>query len=189
MVGGPNWKYFSAVCWMFGRRLFDLYKIPIGLIATDWGGTCVEAWSSPEALQKCGLSPPSFSANLIEIRKRRNLMIWNQEKQFLIGKEMPSDQNSYTVLWNAMVHPFISTSIKGVIWYQGERNNLINPDLYHCTFPEMINDWRRKWYRSTDGSTEDEFPFGFVQVNFNHFYVFIHFIFKTRNKSNVQVEK
>ena len=167
---------------MYGRRLFDLYKIPIGLIATDWGGTCVEAWSSPDALAKCGLSPPSFSkkiippepADFISVRRRRNLIdakeildmellrdSWQSEKIYLsIG-----DQNSYTVLWNAMIHPFISTTIKGAIWYQGERNNLINPDLYACTFPEMINDWRKKWHNSTKGSTEEQFPFGFVQVN------------------------
>ena len=40
---------------MYGRRLYDLYKIPIGLVATYWGGTCAEAWSSPDSLAKCGL--------------------------------------------------------------------------------------------------------------------------------------
>ena len=42
---------------MYSRRLYDLYKTPIGLVATDWGGTCAEAWSSPDALAKCGLQP------------------------------------------------------------------------------------------------------------------------------------
>ena len=27
----------------------------VGLIDTDWGGTPVEAWSSPDALAKCGV--------------------------------------------------------------------------------------------------------------------------------------
>lgn len=26
----------------------------IGLIATDWGGTAIELWSSPDSLAKCG---------------------------------------------------------------------------------------------------------------------------------------
>ena len=26
-----------------------------GLISTDWGGTPVEAWSSPDALKTCGV--------------------------------------------------------------------------------------------------------------------------------------
>ena len=44
---------FSAVCWMFGRRLYDLYGIPLGLINTNYPGSCVEAWSSPETNSLC----------------------------------------------------------------------------------------------------------------------------------------
>ena len=40
---------------MYGRRLYDQYKVPIGLIATYWGGTCAEAWSSHDVLKSCGL--------------------------------------------------------------------------------------------------------------------------------------
>ncbi|XP_057290069.1 sialate O-acetylesterase-like [Hydractinia symbiolongicarpus] len=55
-VGGAAWQYFSAICWMYGRRLYDLYKIPIGLISSNYGGTRVEAWSSPQTLAVCGIS-------------------------------------------------------------------------------------------------------------------------------------
>ena len=27
-----------------------------------------------------------------------------------------------TVLWNAMIYPFLNMTIKGAIWYQGESN-------------------------------------------------------------------
>lgn len=52
-IGGPDWKYFSAVCWEYGRHIYDELQYPVGLIATTWGGTPVEAWSSPDALSKC----------------------------------------------------------------------------------------------------------------------------------------
>ena len=52
-VGGKDWSYFSALCWMFGRRLYEQYGIPIGLISSSYGGTRVEAWSSPETNSKC----------------------------------------------------------------------------------------------------------------------------------------
>ena len=55
-VNGGVWKYFSAVCWFYGKNLYDQLKRPIGLIATDWGGTPVEAWSSPDALHKCNIT-------------------------------------------------------------------------------------------------------------------------------------
>ena len=44
---------FSAVCWLFGVRMSQLYNRPIGLVKSVWGGTRIEAWSSPDALQIC----------------------------------------------------------------------------------------------------------------------------------------
>ncbi len=55
-VGGSDWGFFSATCWFWGRDLYNYLKYPIGLVDTDWGGTRVEAWSSPDALAKCTAS-------------------------------------------------------------------------------------------------------------------------------------
>ena len=52
-VNGGAWQYFSAVCWFYGRDIYDQYKIPLGLISSNWGGTPDEAWSSPDALKMC----------------------------------------------------------------------------------------------------------------------------------------
>ena len=53
-VGGPDWDYMSAVCWLYGRMIHQaLGGRPIGLIATSWGGTPVEFWMPPKALQDC----------------------------------------------------------------------------------------------------------------------------------------
>ena len=38
---------------MFGRNLYDQYKYPIGLIESNWGGTPIEVWSSPDATAAC----------------------------------------------------------------------------------------------------------------------------------------
>ncbi|KAK3096595.1 hypothetical protein FSP39_001552 [Pinctada imbricata] len=68
----------------------------------------------------------------------------------------------HSQLWNAMMHPFINMTIKGVIWYQGEAN-AGSPASYLCTFPTMISDWRDKF---NQGNSENNpmFPFGFVQL-------------------------
>jgi sialate O-acetylesterase len=53
-VGGPNWKYMSAVCWLYGRMIHQaLGGRPMGLIASSWGGTPIEVWMPPEALHEC----------------------------------------------------------------------------------------------------------------------------------------
>ena len=44
---------FSAVCWLYGKHLYDKYQRPIGLVQSAWGGTRIEAWSSPAALEVC----------------------------------------------------------------------------------------------------------------------------------------
>jgi len=43
---------FSAVAFHFARRLHDELKVPVGIIASSWGGTRVEAWTSREALMQ-----------------------------------------------------------------------------------------------------------------------------------------
>jgi sialate O-acetylesterase len=56
-VGGPDWQYMSAVCWLYGRQIHQaLGGRPIGLIATSWGGTVIEFWMPPKALQECNVT-------------------------------------------------------------------------------------------------------------------------------------
>ena len=52
-VGHSDWTYFSAVCWLYGKYLWQHRKYPIGLVATSWGGTPIEAWSSYDAYHTC----------------------------------------------------------------------------------------------------------------------------------------
>jgi sialate O-acetylesterase len=56
-IGGPDWNYMSAVCWLYGRMIHQaLDGRPIGLIATSWGGTFIELWMSPKALEECNIT-------------------------------------------------------------------------------------------------------------------------------------
>jgi sialate O-acetylesterase len=56
-VGGPPFTYMSAVCWLYGRMIHQaLGDRPIGLIATSWGGTNIELWMPPKALQDCNVT-------------------------------------------------------------------------------------------------------------------------------------
>ena len=49
--------------------------------------------------------------------------------------------------------------------FTGEANAEYNIDKYSCSFAKMIEYWRETWYQRTNGMTDIEFPFGFVQVN------------------------
>lgn len=85
--------------------------------------------------------------------------------QYQVGlnlKDMPpmprlvDGPNRPTVLFNAMINPFIQFAIRGVIWYQGESNG-DRAHQYRELFPAMITDWRKHW-------NIGDFPFYFVQL-------------------------
>nr|XP_031299309.1 sialate O-acetylesterase [Camelus dromedarius] len=141
-LGHGDFEYMSAVCWLFGRHLYDTLQYPIGLISSSWGGTPIEAWSSGRSLKACGVSRQGF-----------------------LPSDFVTGPSKHSVLWNAMIHPLHNMTLKGVIWYQGESNVNLNRDLYNCTFPALIEDWRQTFHRGSQGQTERFFPFGFVQLS------------------------
>jgi hypothetical protein len=61
LIGSGNWTSFSAVCWFFGRNVFEGLggSVPIGLISNNWGGTRVQAWQPPSSLAACNSNHPS----------------------------------------------------------------------------------------------------------------------------------
>jgi sialate O-acetylesterase len=68
----------------------------------------------------------------------------------------PTNQNSPSVLYNAMLAPITPLTIRGAIWYQGE-SNAGRAYQYRTLFPLMIRNWRTVW-------GEGDFPFYFVQL-------------------------
>ncbi len=86
------------------------------------------------------------------------------------GKDLPKPpipfiiaHHTPTALYNSMIAPIIPFGIRGVIWYQGESNQL-TPYKYREMFPDMINAWRNEW-------DQGKFPFYYVQIapcNYNN---------------------
>jgi len=60
-----------------------------------------------------------------------------------------------SIIYNALIHPLIPISLKGIIWYQGE-SNMNNPEAYKKRFPALIEEYRNRW--------DINFPFYFVQI-------------------------
>ena len=111
---------FSAVGYYFGRCLNQYLGVPIGLITTNWGGTNIEAWMSPESNAKLGVDEEYTKKN------------WD-EYYF-----------PCSVLYNGMVVPIVNYTAKGFIWYQGESNRG-NYKEYADMQAEMIRQWRDAW--------------------------------------------
>jgi len=138
-VGG-----FSAVLYYFGRHLHKELDVPMGLIATAWGGTRVEPWIPPVGLD----SEPSLKPIAEAARK-------------LTAK---GNQQRPTVLYNGMVHALVPFAIRGAIWYQGE-SNMGEGMKYFFKKKALINGWRKVWGQTAgapDGS--GNFSFYLVQL-------------------------
>ncbi len=112
-------KDFNATGYLFGRRLNEKLKIPIGLIGSSWGGTCIQAWTPAEVYDNN--SRLGYMASKIKNG-------WN-----------PVEPG---VIYNAMIHPLIRYRINGTIWYQGDEN-IGEASDYGELFKGMIQGWRR----------------------------------------------
>ncbi|NWW50473.1 SIAE acetylesterase, partial [Pedionomus torquatus] len=163
-LGHGNFTYFSAVCWLLGRYLYEALGYPIGLVEAAWGGTPIEAWSSQRALRACGLpedagrfAPGAQFAFCTPLSPALSPSV--SPHPHLSGPQTPS------VLWNAMIHPLLNMTLRGVVWYQGEANTLLHTDSYNCTFPALVADWRRAFHAALAGQTQPLLPFGFVQLS------------------------
>ncbi|XP_033740495.1 sialate O-acetylesterase-like isoform X2 [Pecten maximus] len=161
-IGGTDveWGYFSSVCWLYGKYLYQKLGYPIGLVNTCWGGTPVEAWSSPDALLKCGLFGSPHNTEKVRFTDLDR----SSDYRYSDGQTLFWSPN-YSDLWNAMVNPLLNMTIYGTIWYQGE-SNAPHPHNYNCTFPSMISDWRAKFHAS-HRQNDPSFPFGFVMLGAN----------------------
>ncbi|NXB28078.1 SIAE acetylesterase, partial [Eulacestoma nigropectus] len=162
-LGHGNFTYFSAVCWLLGRSLYEALGSPIGLVEVAWGGTPIEAWSSRRVLQACGLPEDTG-------REGPQTYLWhgacfNLKPAFTSSHQHLSGPQTPSVLWNAMIHPLLNMTLRGVAWYQGEANAFLHTDQYNCTFPTLIADWRRAFHAGSAGQTEPLLPFGFVQLS------------------------
>ncbi len=129
---------FSAVAYFFGRALYQILKVPIGLINTSWGGTVAETWTSGDMIAQ----NPDFANQLAQLKKI-NLDDYaksiEKEVRTRIGEfstvdlGMKGDQAIWAApdfddsKWNLMKLPgYIEQNgldgVDGIIWFHKEIN-------------------------------------------------------------------
>ena len=170
---------FSAIGYIFGRRLHLATKVPIGLIDAARGGTTVEAWTSrpmlatiPEArglLKEWDERIAAYDpAKSLQARVQR----WERdtERRKKQGKPpqpkptkpdpSPADNpNNPGASFQGMIGLFGGFAIKGAIFNHGYNNALgdSRPKLYAKVLNAMIRDWRRAF-------ADEKMPFGIVEL-------------------------
>ena len=169
-------KQFSAVCYYFGRELHKSLNIPVGMIASSWGGTAIQPWIPPAGFD----GVPELEGERKQIDSLRTgyqtalknklpeLKAWLEasDKAVESGQSIaeppampgnPFNSNgAITGLYNGMIHPLAPFAIRGALWYQGEAN--VGQGMhYHDLMKGLILGWRTVW-------SQGDFPFLFVQL-------------------------
>ncbi len=183
-VGG-----FTAVGYFFARDIQRKLGVPVGLIHSSWGGTPIESWMSPLALD----SNPAFAvsrtrwaqtvvdypalkaaytadlakwttADAAEKKKKADVYAaWQKKNPKPRPPRGPGDSWTPTGLYNGMINPLMPYALRGVLWYQGE-SNTDHASEYHALFSAMITAWRAHL-------GQGDVPFFWVQIaNFNPTY-------------------
>jgi len=110
----------SVVGYFFGKELNETMKVPVGMIASYWGGTNVQSWTPNEVFAK------------------------NTELKTLAEDTKPVNwaPTAPAVIYNSMLYPLTNYKIAGAIWYQGE-GNTGEPQNYGKLFEGLITGWRK----------------------------------------------
>ncbi|MBL9205438.1 MAG: hypothetical protein JNN01_10165 [Opitutaceae bacterium] len=169
---------FIALGYYFGRELHQvLHGRAVGLVHSSVGGTPIEAWTSLEAQKAVtALQPlladwtrrldgydPAREQSAAAVAREA----WIRQRDAAKAAHQPPPKapaayknlrvSTPAGLFNGMIAPLVPYRLKGVLWYQGERN-AAGPftSLYGLQLETLVKDWRSQW--------GDDLYFAWVQI-------------------------
>ena len=141
---------FSGAAWHFAVRLNQALKIPVGVIESAWGGSCIETWIPSDGY----LASENFKG--LATRKIATEATPEQVAQAKKSGRKPSLHQQARACWNAMIYPLAPYGIEGAIWYQGCSNRGRWKEYY-----EMLTALRTGWSKRFEVA---DMPFFLCQI-------------------------
>tara|TARA_B110000908_G_scaffold7377_1_gene9182 strand:- start:739 stop:2244 length:1506 start_codon:yes stop_codon:yes gene_type:complete len=162
-----------AVPYFFGRKIHKELNVPIGLVCPAMGATPARAWTSGKMLVEKNMYAHEVkqvsdkeTIDKAKAKYEAEMITWQEavKKAKADGAPEPRRPRGLprigprwpSALFNGMISPLTSSTIKGVIWYQGE-NDVTGLAWYKPLFPNLIQSWRDAWGLG-------DFPFYHVQL-------------------------
>lgn len=128
-------RYASAIGYFFAKDIYEKTKVPIGIITSSWGGTRIEQWQ------------PDWSY-------KQSIAF----KDSITGPNFNIDGIHPGQMYKGLIEPLIPFSIKGVLWYQGESNAMVEDQkTYPIKFELLLITWRNLF-------KDNNLPFYYVQL-------------------------
>lgn len=129
-------KYVSAIGYFFAKEIYEETNVPIGIISSSWGGTRIEQWTPDWAYQQSKIFKDSVTS-----------------PNYKIDGMHPGQ------MYKGMIEPLIPFSIKGILWYQGESNCMIEDQAtYSEKYKIFAGAWRNLF-------KDNELPIYTVQIS------------------------
>jgi len=176
---------FSAIGYVFGRRLHMAAQVPIGLIDVSVGGTTVEAWTPEAVLKKipgaetramlrewaekiAAFDPKADLERRIAAFHRRNEARKKKGQPIPADQKPPSDlrpgpvadKNRPGCRYASMIRPLEGFAVAGALFHHGF-NNCFNGSpgarMYYQVFGKMITAWRRAF-------ADEKLPFCIISL-------------------------
>lgn len=129
-------RFVSAIGYFFANEIYAATNVPIGIISSSWGGTRIEQWTPPAAYKNSRIFKDSVTSDT-----------------FRIDGMKPGQ------MYKGMIEPLIPFAIKGILWYQGESNCMIEDQ---ATYPEKFNVFVNSWRALFNDA---QLPFYTVQIS------------------------
>ena len=186
----------SAVAYFFGKKLHQELGIPVGIIQRAYAGTPIEGWlpwdeqkNDPRSKAQKKLLEDTAS-RMAEKRGETvekaiatfhsELAIYNAKidagetmknkfrqlappiitRPATLGHQFPGN------IFNTMVAPVTPFGIRGIVWYQGERNSKNVPQALHYQhqLETLVNFYRKEWHQKSNGHMPEDFPVQITQL-------------------------
>ncbi len=183
----------SAVSYYFAQRLQKELGVPVGIIVQAYAGTPIESWmpwevqssnkrsiyhkKKIESISKRQVEQLGLTIENALIKYQKELDLYTEQKSYnpmnsknikspiitkpaVLGNQFPAN------VYNALVHPLLGFGIKGIIWYQGERNSksVQQASDFKKQLQLMIGFYREKWYEMSDKNVTKDLYFSMTQL-------------------------
>jgi len=126
-----NTPEFSAVAYFFAKELYARLNVPIGLIASNWGGTVAEAWTSLEGLRTFPNYVKKYDQwkSTILSKDPNPKKVYEQYLDQVMSKDIGAktwmDPSLITTDWKTMPQPnnwkrTELAAVDGLVWFRKE---------------------------------------------------------------------
>ncbi|WP_199271659.1 sialate O-acetylesterase [Paraglaciecola sp. L3A3] len=112
----------SAIAFSFAYFLQQRAEVPVGIILTAWGSSSLEAWMPRDLTSELpyfATIMKEFDSNPHRIGYIDSILSqpnpWSKKDDVYLRRQP-------NILFNAMMKPIAPYTVRGLVWYQGERN-------------------------------------------------------------------